>query len=301
MTKLPKFFSRQTAGCGREGLLLRKSQRNAGFTLLELCVVVAIILVLVGLLLPALSRSKSRAQAIVCMNNSRQLAFAWTMYSTENNNRLAYNLGGSAQVRLSTFQSYPVNPNWVNNIMDWELTPDNTNLTFVNQSLLAPLASFSSSVFHCPADSTLSALQRKAGWTGRVRSISMNAMVGDPGALLQDGVKTDNPGLEQFLRDTDFDDPASIFVFLDEHPDSINDGYFLNTPDSHQWLDLPASSHNGGASFSFADGHTEIHRWQNGDTVRPAIPDGAGLPFTLLTGQTADFDWVIKHTSVPVN
>jgi prepilin-type processing-associated H-X9-DG protein len=262
-------------------------------------VVVGIIIVLVGLLLPAVSRSKSRAQAIVCMNNSRQLAFAWTMYASENNSRLAYNLGASAQLRMSTLQSYPASQNWVNNIMDWELSQDNTNLNFVNQSLLAPLAGFSSGVFHCPADSVVSAVQRKAGWAGRVRSVSMNAMVGDPGSLLQDGVKIDNPGYEQFIRDTDFQDPSAIFVFLDEHPDSIDDGYFFNSPANGQWLDLPASAHNGGGSFSFADGHTEIHRWRNAGTVRPAIPEGAGLPIALTPGQTTDFEWVIKHASVP--
>jgi len=299
MTKPHKFFSRQTAGCGRAKVLRKGSGRDDGFTLMELIVVVGIVIVLVGLLLPAVSLSKSRAQAIVCMNNSRQLAFAWSMYSNENNNRLAYNLGASAQLHMSTLQSYPTSPNWVNNIMDWELSQDNTNLDFVNQSLLAPLAGFASSVFHCPADSVVSAVQQKAGWTRRVRSISMNAMVGDPGSLLQGGVKIDNPGFEQFVRDTDFQDPSAIFVFLDEHPDSINDGYFMNTPDNGQWLDLPASAHNGGGSFSFADGHTEVHRWRNASTVRPAIPEGAGLPFALSPGQTDDFDWVIKHTSVP--
>jgi prepilin-type processing-associated H-X9-DG protein len=301
MTKLPKFFSRQTAGCGRATFLLKSSPSSGGFTLMELIVVVGIVIVLVGLLLPAVSRSKSRARAIVCMNNSRQMAFAWTMYSDANNDRLAYNLGNSAQLHTSTLQSYPANPNWVNNIMDWELSPDNTNLNFVNQSLIAPLASFSTSIFHCPADNALSAVQQAAGWTGRVRSVAMNAMVGDPGSLLQDGVKLDNPGFEQFIRDTDFPDASSIFVFLDEHPDSIDDGYFLNTRDTGQWLDLPASAHNGGGSFSFADGHTEIHRWRNPDTVRPAVPEGAGLPFAVVPGQSEDFDWVIKHTSVPIN
>src|SRR5882724_4343494 len=236
MTKPQKFLSRQTAGCGRANVMAKSSRRSDGFTLIELSVVVSLIIVLVGLLLPAVSRSKSRAQAIVCMNNSRQLAFPWTMYSSENNSRLAYNLGASAQLHMSTVQSYPTSPNWVNNIMDWELSQDNTNLNFVNLSLLAPLTSFSSSVFHCPADSALSAVQRKAGWTGRVRSVSMNAMVGDPGSLLQDGVKIDNPGFEQFIRDTDFQDPSAIFVFLDEHPDSIDDGYFLNTRANGQWL-----------------------------------------------------------------
>jgi prepilin-type N-terminal cleavage/methylation domain-containing protein/prepilin-type processing-associated H-X9-DG protein len=298
ITYTKKVFGRQTFGVGRADCFLKRRQ-DGGFTLIELLVVVAIIAILAALLAPALSRSKSRAQAIMCMNNSRQLALAWTMYSLENSGRLAYNQVPNAQLQM--FAS-TVNPNWVNNIMNWELSPDNTNLDFINQSIIAPNANFSANIFHCPADQALSSVQKAAGWTARVRSISMNGMVGDPGNMLQDGGNINLPGYEQFVKESDFKDPSYIFVFLDEHPDSIDDGYFLNTPPApgspSVWLDLPASYHNGGGSFSFADGHTEIHRWHNASTVRPAQPDAAGLPITLAAGDTEDFDWVLKHTSV---
>src|SRR5260370_2839250 len=55
--------------------------------------------------------------------------------------------------------------------------------------------------------------------------------------------------------------PNNLFVFLDEHPDSINDGFFLTDMDPYYWLDLPASYHNRACGFSFADGHAEIHKW----------------------------------------
>ncbi|MDB6065608.1 MAG: hypothetical protein JWR26_1816 [Pedosphaera sp.] len=268
---------------------------------MELLVVVAIIGILAAMLLPALQRSKSRALAIMCMNNSKHLTLAWTMYSSDNENHLAYNLGGDALRR--TFAP-TTSPNWVNNIIDWELSPDNTNTEFVTRSVIAPYAGWSVNAFHCPADHSLSAVQKSAGWNGRVRSVSMNAMVGDPGPLLKWGANTNNPHYQQFLKDSDIIDPSSIFVFLDEHPDSINDGYFLNTPDTPydvEWIDLPASYHNGGGSFSFADGHTEIHRWRNPETIRPTQPDAAGLPISLRLGQRDDFNWVIQHTSVERN
>jgi prepilin-type N-terminal cleavage/methylation domain-containing protein/prepilin-type processing-associated H-X9-DG protein len=277
------------------------ARRRAAFTLIELMIVVAIIGILAGMLLPALARSKSRAQAITCMNNSKQLTLAWTMYSGDNNDRLVYNNQGVS----TNGQSFAPrdDPNWVNNIMDWELTPDNTNLAFISSSMLGSYASFSATIYKCPSDTALSTIQKAAGWTSRVRSMSMNAMIGNPGSLLQSGANINNPGYRQFLKESEIPSPASIFVFLDEHPDSINDGYFLDKPGNGsyydlQWIDLPASYHNGGASFSFADGHIEVHHWLYDSTKRSNRPEGAQLPISVRQDQRADFDWVVQRMSI---
>ena len=285
----------------------RRRSRSA-FTLIELLVSIAIIALLAGLLLPALARSKARAQAIACINNSRQLTFAWTLYSDDNNSRLVYNLGGDLTVSSRNAIAPAGQPNWVNNVMDWLLSPDNTNTAFVSTSLLGPYASLSIPIYHCPADRALSPAQRAAGWNNRVRTASMNAMVGDPGSLLNAGANINNPYYRQFLKDTDIPRPADIFVFTDEHPDSINDGYFIEKPyftygsldtNNLEWTDLPASYHNGGGSFSFADGHMELHHWVNADTVRPPVPEGASLPTKIDPTASADFYWVIKRMSIP--
>src|SRR4026209_2631394 len=104
----------------------------------------------------------------------------------------------------------------------------------------------------------------------------MNAMVGDVGELSATGVNANNPFYVQFFKLSAIPRPARIFVFLDEHPDSINDGYFLNKVYweagalVREWVDLPASYHNGAAAFSFADGHSQIQRWAQALTKRPA-------------------------------
>jgi prepilin-type N-terminal cleavage/methylation domain-containing protein/prepilin-type processing-associated H-X9-DG protein len=277
------------------------------FTLVELLIVIAIIAILAALLFPALARSKARAQAILCLNNNRQLAFAWTFYSADNGGRLVYNQGGN--LSSGAFGVAPTNqPNWVNNVMDWSLASDNTNTAFIGNSLLAPYANDSIPIFKCPADKVLSAQQKQAGWSARVRSVSMNAMVGDVGNLLSGNGNVNNPGYRQFLREIDIPNPSEIFVFLDEHPDSIDDGYFINKPGSGsstasteyaemEWLDLPASYHNGGATFSFADGHSELRHWLYSATCPPAVPEGANLPIWVNPKETGDFLWVLQRMS----
>ena len=126
----------------------------------------------------------------------------------------------------------------------------------------------------------------------------MNAMVGDAGNNSLWGTNVFNPEYKQFLKTTDFERPTEIFVFLDEHPDSINDGYFLNRVDDAEWIDLPASYHNGAANFTFADGHAQGHRWILRATTPPARPDAAALPLAVAAAQRADFDWVVQRTSV---
>jgi prepilin-type N-terminal cleavage/methylation domain-containing protein/prepilin-type processing-associated H-X9-DG protein len=270
------------------------ARARAGFTLLELLVVIALIAILAALLLPALNGARTRAQGYQCLNNTRQLVLAWTLYSDDHNGRLAYNLGGNASRKTVARKS---DLNWVNNVMSWELDSDNTNNTALTEASLGAYVGRSAQVYRCPSDTVLSQVQREAGWTTRNRSYSMNAMIGDAGDLTTQGFNENNPNYVQFFRVADIPRASEIFVFLDEHPDSINDGYFLNQLYSREWIDLPASYHNGAAAFAFADGHAQLQRWMDDSTKPPARPDGANLPLALQQ-QTADFKWVVQHMSI---
>ena len=291
-----------------------KRIRAGGFTLVELLVVIAIIAILAGILLPALSKARARAEGIACLNNTRQLLLAWQLYADEHDGLLPYNLGMNGSPASRT------NINWVNNVMTWGATPgtldsDNTNTATITSASLGPYIGSVTSIFSCPSDRTLSDRQREAGWDRRIRSYSMNAMVGNAGAFIIGGVNVNNLGYKQFFKITQIQQPAEIFVFLDEHPDSIDDGYFINkdapstsgaayagsrvAPD--EWTDLPASYHNRATAFSFADGHATLHRWLKATTIRPPAPHAANLPIqipaTPADGQ-ADFDWVMNHMSI---
>ena len=267
----------------------------AAFTLVELIVVIAIIATLASLLLPALTRAKAKAQGALCLSNFKQMVLGWSMYASDYDERLVYNLDADHASRSGPAS---IDSNWVNNVMTWELDADNTNAAFADKARLTPYVGRSLNLYRCPPDHVLSGIQRSAGWTTRMRSISMNAMVGDPGESLQGGTNVNNPEFLQFLKSTDIRNPSQTFVFTDEHPDSIGDGYFINRPDPIEWLHLPASYHNGAASLSFADGHAEAKRWLVSGTKPPARPDVAGLPLPIANSERADFDWLQQRTSI---
>lgn len=278
-----------------------KASRLGAFTLLELVVLVLLIGILSSILLSALANARTRAHAIFCLNNTRQLIGAWHMYAGDNNGRLVYNFTQSSILHTASASASasttPAPINWVNNVETWDLSSDNTNAGTLTQGSLGGYSG-SAQIYRCPADNALSQQQKMAGWDHRVRSYSMNGMVGDAGFASASGVNISNPDSIQFFKENLIEQPSEIFVFLDEHPDSITGGYFMDKASNPMtWTSLPASYHNGAASFAFADGHSELHRWMDSSTKKLAVTGGAGLPFTVPQAQQNDFNWTLYHMS----
>jgi prepilin-type N-terminal cleavage/methylation domain-containing protein/prepilin-type processing-associated H-X9-DG protein len=259
-----------------EAMLRDPGRKGFGFTLIELLVVIAIIAILAALLLPTLSKTKAKAESLTCSNNIKQLSLAWTLYADDYNDFLVNNHG--VPETLARRQT------WANNVEDWLASDDNTNIIFLTDSKLGLFANRSAKIYKCPAD------RMPAPNGERIRSMSMNAMVGNPGEL----TNRFNPLYVQFYKKSEFKNPSETFVFLDEQADTLNDGFFVNRLEEYMWGNLPGSYHNGGANFSFADGHLESHRWKVANTVQPVR--GARIT-AFAAAPPTDFDWLKLRTS----
>ena len=288
----------------------RTKCRDSGFTLIELLIVIAIIAILAAMLMPVLRAANQRALAANCMSDMRQLQIACVMYVTDNSDFLPFNPDQS----VTTAGALP----WITGVMDWTTSSDNTNVQNLINSSYSGLAAYTTTqplIYHCPADMYLKpGVQTGLGWNYRVRSVAMDAAIGggnpNPG---QPGYKAPSSlsgfypkGMFYASKASQLRDPgpSDSWVFTDENPDSIDDGilyispFFLTTGGAGVFTELPSSLHDHGDGISFADGHAEIHKWQDGRTCHPVdFLSTSGASFlNMINPVNPDLVWMCQHT-----
>jgi prepilin-type N-terminal cleavage/methylation domain-containing protein/prepilin-type processing-associated H-X9-DG protein len=279
-------------GDGSNGLRERDRGGKGGFTLIELLVVIAIIAILAAMLLPALAKAKVQAQGIQCLNNSKQLVLAWKMYANDNNGRFVKNDYITESEGGFTF-----------GVMDYNggdpLGAD-TNTAYLVSGKYSALGAYTVNpgIFKCPADRSA---QFGASGLPRVRSISMSQAIGPGNAGNAVGQGTHLPQLDGwrvYIKESDMGNPSpsGLWVTTDEHPDSINDSGFAVQMEVAQWVDFPAPYHNNATSFSFADGHSEIHKWQ-GQTGIPRVTYAVLQAGAVISGGNPNAVWLQQRTS----
>jgi prepilin-type processing-associated H-X9-DG protein len=240
-----------------------------------------------------------QAQRVVCLNNQKQLTLAWLLYANDNNGTLAINVNNVENSKAT---------GWVNGIMNWDSAggfgsgnTDNTNRALLANSLFSNYGAKSVAIYKCPGDH----YDAKSLYGPRVRSISMNGQMGS-GIVLADAgqaAAVNQYGSEKykvFQKESDINNPSPTmtWVFIDEHADSINDGFFhvdmLST--EYKWSDWPASYHNGAGVLSFADGHSETHKWTDPAIANKAVTYISHSTLSATSPYT-DLQWLQQRTT----
>ena len=216
------------------------------------------------MLLPALNKAKMRAVAAACMNDQKQLCLAWVMYSGDFNDSLAIN----SDPHVNNTTVFRGSQSWISGSMDWGTGQQNTNTSYLvddTHSLLGNYLARSAKVFACPGAQFVSPAERSLGWSQRSRSVAMNGAVGDGDKYQQPGKPFSWSAWYVAKKGSDFHQPgpSDVWVFSDEHPDSIDDAImYTSSYATTPFIELPGTQHGGACGMAYADGHSEVHKWK---------------------------------------
>jgi len=186
---------------------------RAGFTLVELLVVIGIIALLVSILLPSLGRAREQAKQVKCLSNLRQLGMAFVMYTNDNRYHFPF--------RATDQGAYPEDWIWwQTTVMTGRPVCDITQSAVAKYLGINPLGQPNAGAeppfvnyFRCPSDDWNNRIQASAGGT-YLYSYSMN---GNMSSTIDN---TSCPPVPQIRNSSE------KIVLVEESALTINDGYF---------------------------------------------------------------------------
>ncbi len=280
----------------RSNRIHKTPKGRSGFTLIELLVVIAIIAILTGILLPAIGMARKMAQSIACSSNLRSLMLAWNVYAGDNDDKL-----------LACQDGMPDRPNWISGSLNFSSNAVNWDVQ--NDLAKSPLWQYvgkNPKVFKCPADKA-KVTNDLGAVVPRVRSNSMSQVFGYGEWLNSAPANRGQTVWRTYAKLSRIVQPGKTFVFVDEHPDSINDAAFANactdasSPSAARIIDFPANYHNGACGFSFADGHALVRKW-SGNKIKQAPVNYARTLSLNVTADDSweDVRWMAENTTVKV-
>ncbi|MGA3144719.1 MAG: prepilin-type N-terminal cleavage/methylation domain-containing protein [Verrucomicrobiota bacterium] len=273
-----------------------------GFTLIELAVVLATVALLAAMLLPALAQTRQNSQVIECQANQRQLAVAWMMYARDNNDKLVP--VGSLAYQPASFGENPLNdvnlqPGGIlaqfcpGNLQSSVMTAGHYYTNWIKAGLIYPYIQ-NIAVYKCPADLSMVPYNFPATFPRpSERTYSVNCYVG--------GMQWWDPNYKLYrkLSDMNRPGPAHTWVFIEESPTSIDDCYFALDPATpNLWYNSPAVLHGNASVLTYADGHSEAHRWTDSFMMgvrNPQNPPGINVPADPKSG---DLAWLFSVSTV---
>jgi prepilin-type N-terminal cleavage/methylation domain-containing protein/prepilin-type processing-associated H-X9-DG protein len=291
----------------------KASPDRQGFTLVELLVVVAIVVILMVLQLPAYTTDKTKSKGLQCLNNLRQLGLAWHMYAEDNHDYFLYSSddgehpGSDGDNYAWTWSKMDFNSG-LGNRYNWDPAADIE---------LRPLWQYNKNyhIYKCPGDPSVVSLNGRA--VPRIRSYSMNIFLGGEGGSVPDYGPWSGY-FPAYKKLTELADPvhspgaANTFLFIEERADCINWGNFFTDmqgyplpnmgpmPSTYEWnVDLPGAYHERAGGISFCDGHAEMHKWLNGSTTPPVLPIPGPQYAVVPAPYSADVAWLQNAAARP--